>query len=179
MNRSALEHVLRAAAAITGESMFYVVGTAAIVASLRSEAALPGAILRSREADLVPACGSARSIDHRRCVGTGFHFRWHTRLLCRCLEFSTVSYAPDGWRDRTIRFATAGTKGATGLCMEPHDLAISKLCAGREKDLTFVRGVIEAGLVEIDLLFDRLGRVSAPPEVLTLARQRLQAFRSA
>ena len=95
------------------------------------------------------------------------------------VEFSTVSYAPDGWRDRTIRFATAGTEGATGLCMEPHDLAISKLCAGREKDLTFVRGVIEAGLAEIDLLFDRLGRVSAPPEVLTLARQRLQAFRSA
>jgi hypothetical protein len=177
VNRQALEHLLRAAAAITGESTFFVVGTAAIVPSVPAEAALPDAILRSREADLIPASASTRSIDLiDGALGLDSTFDGTFGYYADGVEFSTVSYAPQGWRDRTIRFATPATMGAEGLCMEPHDLAISKLCAGREKDLEFVRGLVEIGLVGKQLLLKRLAHVSAPAEVLTLAQRRIEAF---
>lgn len=179
MNRAALEHLLRAAAAITGESTFYVVGTAAIVPSLKTDHGLPRAILRSREADLIPASASPRSIDLiDGALGQDSTFDGTFGYYADGVDFSTVAYAPAGWRDRTIRFETPATQGACGLCMEPHDLAISKLCAGRQKDLEFVRGLLEAGLVQESLLLERLKEVSAPDTVLDLSRQLLARFRT-
>lgn len=174
MNRAALEHLLRAACAITGESTFYVVGTAAIVASLRTDSGLPEAVLRSREADLIPASASARSIDLiDGALGLDSTFDGTFGYYADGVEFSTVNYAPRGWRDRTIQFSSAATGGAMGLCMEPHDLAIAKLCAAREKDFEFVRGLLDANLVTKTLLLDRLDSVSAPDEVLSLARNKI------
>jgi hypothetical protein len=37
-----------------------------------------------------------------------------------------------------------------------HDLAVSKLAAGREKDLEFVSGLVRHGLVNIGTLQERL-----------------------
>lgn len=34
------------------------------------------------------------------------------------------------------------TRGGAGLCLDIHDLAASKLVAGREKDLNFVAGLL-------------------------------------
>lgn len=58
--------------------------------------------------------------------------------------------------------------------MEVHDLAVSKLCAGRQKDLEFVDGLVQSGLVDRTILLQRLTKVIAPSEVLTLAEQRVR-----
>ena len=42
---------------------------------------------------------------------------------------------PSGWRERVIRFESEHTGGTVGLCLAPEDLAVSKLLAGREKEL--------------------------------------------
>jgi hypothetical protein len=42
--------------------------------------------------------------------------------------------------------------GITGLCLSPADIAISKLAAGREKDMIFVKEMIRAKIVTIDEL---------------------------
>lgn len=39
------------------------------------------------------------------------------------------------------------TRGVIGLCLSPVDLAIGKLAAGREKDLSFVTAMLRRGLV--------------------------------
>lgn len=44
------------------------------------------------------------------------------------------------------------TGGATGWCLEPHDLAYSKLAVAREKDLTFVRNLLIYKLVKPSLI---------------------------
>jgi len=177
MNRAALEHLLRAAAAITGESTFYVVGTAAVVASLPTDRELPDVILRSREADLIPASATARSIDLiDGALGLDSTFDNTFGYYADGVEFSTVSYAPSGWRERAIRFTNPATVGAVGLCMEPNDLAIAKLCAGREKDIEFVAGLVEAKLIDRAVLGDRLRLVTAPKEISALAKQRLLAL---
>jgi len=44
----------------------------------------------------------------------------------------------------------------TGWCLDPHDLCAAKLTAGREKDTTFVRALLQAGLIHRDVLDERL-----------------------
>ena len=59
------------------------------------------------------------------------------------------------------RMALGQHEGVKGLCLEPHDLAISKYAAGREKDLVFTRELARRGLVSA---FTR-------PRVTTLGRR--------
>lgn len=177
MNRLALEHLLRAAAAVTGETTFYVVGSAALLPSWPVDAEIPEVIVRSREADLIPLSGLARTIDLiDGALGQDSTFDGTFGYYADDVELSTVNYAPAGWRDRTVRFANAATQDAVGLCMEPHDLAIAKLCAGRDKDLEFVQVLVGASRLDINLLRERLDLVTAPQGVLGLARERLTAY---
>jgi hypothetical protein len=177
MNRASLEHLLRAAAAITGEQKFYVVGTAAIVVAIAPGTVVPDVITRSREADLIPASGAPRSIDLiDGALGQDSTFDGTFGYYADGVEFTTVSYAPTDWQQRAISFSSEATNGAVGLCMERHDLAIAKLYAGRDKDREFVAGLVQAKLVERSVLEARLVLVQAPVEVTTLAMQRLRAL---
>ena len=65
------------------------------------------------------------------------------------------------------------TGGATGWCLETHDLAVSKLVAGREKDLDFVQGVLRGELVDCDELRDRLHKTPLDKVLLDLCLRRL------
>ena len=42
------------------------------------------------------------------------------------------------------------TGGVVGWCLSPEDLAASKVIAGRQKGLEFVRALIRSGLVSIE-----------------------------
>lgn len=91
----------------------------------------------------------------------------------------TTAILPPGWRNRLVRFKSAGTRdivtGAeyTGLCLDPHDLCVAKLCAGRDKDRTFVNAVIGAGLVDSVLVRERLQSL---PEKWHANAHRAQGF---
>jgi hypothetical protein len=54
---------------------------------------------------------------------------------------------PTGWRGRAVRLENENTGGAVGLCLAPEDLAVSKLLAGRAKDVEFVRGMLRARII--------------------------------
>jgi hypothetical protein len=47
----------------------------------------------------------------------------------------------------------------TGHCLEPHDLAASKLAAHRPKDLEFVRTLLAARLIRPAVLAERIRRL--------------------
>lgn len=64
---------------------------------------------------------------------------------------------PNGWRDRLIEIANSNTGGVRGLCLEPHDLVISKLVAGRRKGTEFCDAVLRSRLVVVDVLSARVG----------------------
>ena len=51
---------------------------------------------------------------------------------------------------------TPGTSPGRGLCLEPHDLVVSKLVASREKEQEFAAGLISAGLVHAQILYERI-----------------------
>ena len=81
--------------------------------------------------------------------------------------------------DRLVPLANANTSGATGWCLEVHDLALSKLVAGRDKDLDFVRVLVRERMADPALLEERVTRLPDPGGVRDLARSRLsQVLRS-
>ncbi|GAA4739829.1 hypothetical protein GCM10023350_25260 [Nocardioides endophyticus] len=91
--------------------------------------------------------------------------RTATRLQHRrCVDLDTA-VLPDGWLDRLVKVQDANTADATGeqtftgWCLDKEDLCVAKLCAFREKDRSFVAALLEASLVDADLIAARIPTV--------------------
>jgi hypothetical protein len=52
----------------------------------------------------------------------------------------------------------------TGSCLEIHDLVISKLYAGRKKDIEFFNAAAKLGLVSNNILLNRLTDTKIPED---------------
>lgn len=63
----------------------------------------------------------------------------------------------------------------TGLCLERHDHCVSKIAALRDKDRQFIRALVEADMVDRQLLKARVATTALPPE----KSDQVQAFLSA
>lgn len=161
MTRAQLEHVLRAAAGITGADVFYIIGSQAILGEFPDA---PPECRASMEADIFTRRSADDSdlIDGSIGEGSPFHqtFGYHAHGVG-----PETAVLPDGWESRVVAIRSPGTKGATGFCPEVHDLAISKLVAGRDKDVAFVSALLRAGLVRDDELTTRLARTSLEPRL--------------
>jgi hypothetical protein len=70
---------------------------------------------------------------------------------------------PDGWTERLVPFRTKNTGGATGWCLELHDLTLAKLAAGRPKDLRYIRALLRHNLVRPDIIESRLDDMPTTP----------------
>ena len=155
MRRDQLEHLIRAAGALLGEDTIIVIGSQAILASV----AVPddAVLTRSMEADLLPADdpdeAKADLIDGLLGAGSMFD---DTHGVHADGVSATTAVLPAGWRDRLVEVMNDNTGGVRGLCLEPHDLVISKLAAGRTKDIEFGAAAVHAGLVQIATLAERL-----------------------
>lgn len=163
MRRDQLAHVLRAAAdtlAATegpGRKDFYVIGSAAILASVE-DLDLPIEATRSDEGDLVPFDDPDGhktdlidgAIGELSPFASAFGFYGHGVDLA-------TAWLPAGWGDRLVVFDAPSTlTPARGHCLEPHDLAASKVAVLRRKDADFVRALLDRGLIDPDVLLARL-----------------------
>lgn len=144
MDRAELEHVIRAAADIAGVDDVVVVGSQAILASAPDA---PAALLASMVADVFPRDHPERSDAIDGAIGEGSPFHGLFGYHAHGVGFETAK-PPAGWRERLVPLRNANTRGATGWCLEPHDLVLANLVAGREKDVAFAREALAAGLVE-------------------------------
>ena len=170
MKRAALEHILRAAAAIADERDFVVIGSQSVLGQFPEA---PDALLVSVDADIYPREAPAKSELIDGAIGelSVFHqtFGYHAHGVD-----DTTATLPAGWPDRLVPLANANTGGATGWCLEVHDLAVSKLVAGREKDLQFVRVLIRERMVDPATLEQRISMLSGSEDGQDLARLRLR-----
>jgi hypothetical protein len=151
MTRSELEHIIRAAGAIADDTEIVIIGSQAILGQFPDA---PVALLASMEADVYPrnAHDRADMIDGSIGEGSPFHELYGYYAQGVGPETATL---PRGWQRRLIRVRNANTRGVTGLCLEVHDLAISKYVAGREKDLEFVRELAKHGMTSQRTLLTR------------------------
>jgi hypothetical protein len=145
MTRRQLEHILRASGAVTDESEIVILGSQSILGKYPSP---PEPLCRSIEADAYPLNAPEKADLIDGTIGELSPFHEAHGYYAHGITPETTILA-DGWRERLIPLKTEMTGGVTGLCLAPVDLAISKLAAGRDKDLAFVKGMIE------HMLFDR------------------------
>lgn len=160
MRREEFEHAVRAAAAVLGVDELLVIGSQALHGAVAEE--LPEEALRSVEVDIAamedPEGRLADLIDGS--IGEASMFHATFGYYAQGVEKSTA-VLPEGWRDRLVRFESPGTSGVVAWCLEPHDLWISKMVAGRPKDLEFCRALVDHGIVDPDELASRLSDMPA------------------
>ena len=166
MRKSDFDHVIAAAAAITGEDEIVVIGSQAILGSVAEP---PEELVRSIEADLYPRADPAKAEEIDGAIGDGSHFQSTYGFYAHGVGPETAK-APAGWEDRLVRVEVARRPGEDGtvvaLCLEPHDLILAKCAAGRERDWTFAEVALRAEIVELPRLLaaveemplDSLGR---------------------
>jgi hypothetical protein len=176
MQRDDFLHVLHAAALVTGETEFVVIGSQAILGSHPDP---PDVMLRSLEADVYPlhAAEKVNLIDG--AIGDGSAFQAQFGYYAHGVGPETAK-APEGWEDRLVR-VDVPARGSSGiepvaLCLEPHDLVLSKLAANRERDWEFARNALDAGLVELSVLTTRAPTLPVADELRSLIVRSLAAL---
>lgn len=152
MKREDLEHIIRAAADITGEHTFVVIGSQAILGQFPHA---PAPLLISMEADIHPLKKPELGIQIEGAIGRGSFFDRTHGYHADGIERGLPSL-PQGWEQRTIPVRNANTNHATGWCLEIHDIAAAKYSATREKDLRYTRHLWEAGMLDPNILAERI-----------------------
>lgn len=171
MNRAALEHIIRASAAIAGDSHVVVIGSQAILGKYPNA---PGELLVSMEADVYPKHDPENAIVIDGAIGERSMFHDTFGYYAHGVGPDTA-VLPSGWEARTIAICNANTNGFTGECLEPHDLAVSKLAAGREKDVEFVQGLLVHRMARRSIMLERIDQVDGrDPAWRELMSQRLR-----
>ena len=143
MKLNQLEHILRAAGAITQENRIVVVGSQAILGTVANP---PEALVLSIEADIYPLDDPNKSdlIDGTIGEMSPFHelFGYYAHGVG-----PLTATLPADWLERSARIANDNTRGIEGICPGAADLAVSKLAAGRPKDFDFVALMLKCGFV--------------------------------
>jgi hypothetical protein len=170
MDFAQFQHVIRAAAGITHETVFVVVGSQAVLAQYRNP---PAAMVASMELDLYPKFRPDLADEIDVLIGAGSQFQGTYGYHADGVAPET-SKLPRNWETRAITVpASADTGNATAICPEIHDLAASKLVAGREKDLDWITAAMDAGLVHADVLKERLAETAVDDKIRELAERRI------
>jgi hypothetical protein len=168
MNRSELEHILRACKEITGEVDFIIVGSQSI---LGKHPDAPRALRRSMELDIYPRHRPDLADEIEGSLGAlslfDQTFGYHADGVG-----PETAMLPPGWEERLIPVTNAATRGATGWCLDPYDLAYAKLAAGRRKDLEFVANLLRFRMVGPTRL-RRFLEKSTDPTLKAMLLQRL------
>lgn len=171
-----LVHVVNAAANVTAEADFIIVGSQAI---LGSHPDAPPELLRSMEADLYPAAAPELADEIDGALGDGSQFHRTFGYYAHGVGPETA-VAPEGWHDRLIRVEIPARQGAgvqpVGLFLEPHDLVLAKCVAGRERDWDFARDALRAGVVALPLLLERVERLPVDDTRRRHIRAMLEGF---
>lgn len=166
MTRAELEHVIRAAADIADDDEIVVIGSQAVLGQYPEA---PASLRVPVEANVYPRHRPERADVIDGSIGEGSPFHATYGYYAQGVGEETA-VLPRGWQERLVPVRIANTRGATGWCLEVHDLLIRRAVAGREKDRAFVREAIRHRLVQAGTLRERLAET--PIDELVAARGR-------
>ena len=156
MTPQQLDLILDAVGLVLGEQRVIVIGSQAVLANLDTP---PAEAVVSIEADIIPLDDpdgrKADLIDGAIGELSEFQNRWG--VYAQGVGMRTAKL-PAGWLDRLV--PRTSPRGTVGLCLEIHDLAVSKLCAGRQRDFPFVDALIAAGALDVSTAVQRLATVT-------------------
>jgi len=156
MTRDQLEHAIRAAGAICDDRELYVVGSQAILGACPT--AHPD-LRRSMEVDIAPKNRPEHEALIDGSIGELSPFHETFGFYVDGVDMGGI-VLPDGWQTRLVVVENPNTNGVRGLCLDPADLAVSKLAANRSKDRDFVRVLLRERVLTVDVLHARIDRVA-------------------
>jgi hypothetical protein len=161
LRKADIAHLVRAATGVTGRESFVIIGTGAVIAQLRT---VPLDLMETREIDIyVPDAPDGDdmsdlidgSIGEGSPFDTTFGYYAHgVGPLTACL--------PDDWMVRAVRYELPNLPGVVCLCPEVNDIALSKVCAWREKDRAWLAAGLSTGVLSLSAMFARAGTINNP-----------------
>lgn len=169
MTRSELEHVIRAAGAVSDDREIVVIGSQSVLGQFPDA---PAALRASMEADVYPRNRPERADLIDGAIGEGSHFHEQFGYYAQGVGETTATL-PKGWRERLVRVKNVNTGGIEGLCLEVHDLALSKYVAGREKDLSFTSELARRAMTRKGTLLARAALTTLAPKLRKLVEGRI------
>lgn len=176
MRRVDFEHVIAAAAAVSGEREIVVIGSQAILGTVDEP---PASMLVSMEADIYPLRDPAKADEIEGSLGEGSLFQGTYGYYAHGVGPETV-VGPLGWEERLVRVEVPARVGeserAVALCLEIHDLILAKCAAARPRDWEFAQDALAANLVQVDELFRRIEDLPEPPADRTYVRKMIEGI---
>ncbi|MFZ2509131.1 MAG: DUF6036 family nucleotidyltransferase [Steroidobacteraceae bacterium] len=160
MKKQQLDHVLRAAGRIAGQKRFVIIGSQSLHGKYPD---LPDDIVRSAEVDLIATKNPDRT-EWLNAIGVHSPFHESFGYYADPVD-ETSATLPRGWKSRLVKLPSGDTEGVQGLCLDPHDLAIAKYVARREKDLAFTRELARRAIVVRSRLLALVDKTPVAEEV--------------
>jgi hypothetical protein len=170
MKKQQVDHALRAAGNITGEKQFVIIGSQSLHGKHPDVA---DQILTSFEVDLI-ATKNADRTQWLNVIGMDSPFHETYGYYVDPVDDKTATL-PKGWKGRLVTLPAGDTGGVRGLCLEPHDLAIAKYAAFREKDLIFTRELARRGITSQERLLSLLQETSVDEVLRGRIRDQIRA----
>jgi hypothetical protein len=172
MQRSDLEHLIRACGEISGDDEIIIIGSQAILGQFPNA---PVRLLSSMEADIYPKNDPEKADEVDDAIGEGSSFHELHGYYAQGVGERTA-VLPKGWENRLIAVNNENTNGITGYCLEVHDLAISKTIAMRPKDQEFVQELVRHDMIERKTMLHRLEQAELDRAVRSNIRARLDSL---
>ena len=171
MTRSELEHLIRAGGAIADDNELIIIGSQSILAQFPQA---PPTLRVSMETDLYPKNKPELAELVDGSIGEGSFFPEQFGYYVQGVGPKTA-VLPAGWEDRLARIDNENTNGIAGLCLDVHDLAISKYVASRPKDREFTRELARETMTRRQTLKQRLNQTDLPSAERTRIRSAIDA----
>ena len=149
MTRDELKTALKAAAHVAREHEFFIIGSQAVHAHCKRP---PAEVLLSQECDLYPRNHPQAATLIERELGRNSAFARKHGFYVDVVT-PEIASLPEGWENR-VKHLHVGR--ITAFCLEIHDLLLSKLAAGRLKDLELAGALLKLRLASVPTLRRRL-----------------------
>jgi len=188
MNRNELEHIIRAVGEIAKVENVIILGSQSILGQFPkfpelvspedySELSLTNqsheVLFRSIEVDIIIPESEEKTEIVDAAIGELSSFHDTFGYYVQGVDYST-SKLPKGWKDRLVEICNENTNNISGLCLEIHDLIISKLYAGRQKDIDFFHAAVKLDLLSIETLKERLNVTPMSDELRLIIEKRIK-----
>lgn len=151
MKKREVDHVLRAAGRIADTKRIIIIGSQSLHGKFPD---MPDVIHRSMEVDLIVPGNQPRT-EWLNVIGEASPFHESFGYYADPVDERTA-ILPRGWKGRLVNLPAGETEGVIGLCLDPHDLAVAKYAARREKDLIFTAELARRRIVAKERLLELL-----------------------
>ena len=162
MTRDQLEHAIRAACDVSKDSELWVFGSQAILGEFPNASE---SLRASIEVDVQPKNRPETVDDIDGTLGELSMFHSTHGFYIHGISIESAKL-PEGWEQRTVPVSDPiSTHSKTGLCIEAHDLAASKLAAYREKDKEFVRLLLIEKMINVKIFTERISSLNVKEQL--------------